>query len=84
MPKVKIEVYEDNTPSVTISVPAWVVTGATSLLPKVAGQRLGDRIELDHIAEMLKNPLARGRLIEVEDHNAGDRIIISIEADDAA
>ncbi len=78
MQKVKIEVYEDGKPSVTISVPGWVISGAANLLPKVAGQRLEERVDLRELKEMLKNPQASGTLIEVEDHNAGDRIVISV------
>lgn len=82
MPKVRIEIYEGGTPSATISVPVWLVKGAASLLPKGARQRLEQHVELDQIAEMLKNPEASGRLIEVEDHEDGDRIVVSIVGDD--
>lgn len=82
MPKVKIEVFEGGAPSATISVPAWITTGATSLLPKVAGQRLQDCIEFDQLVEMLKNPNATGQVIEIEDHAANDLIVISIVADE--
>jgi hypothetical protein len=82
MPKVKIEVYEDGAPSATISVPMWLVKGAASLLPQTARQRLEQHVELDQIAELLRNPATSGKLIEVEDHNGGDRVIISIVDDD--
>lgn len=81
MPKVKIEIYEGDTRSVTVSVPVWIVTGATNLLPKVAGRRLDEHIELSRIVEMLKNPDADGKLIEIEDHAAGERIVVSIAGD---
>jgi hypothetical protein len=82
MPKVKIEVYEDGAPSATISVPIWMARGAASLLPQTARQRLEQHVELEQIAELLINPATRGKLIEVEDHNRGDRVIISIVDDD--
>ena len=82
MPKVKIEVYEDGSPSATISVPIWLVEGAASLLPQTAREPLEQHVELDQIAELLRNPATSGKLIEVEDHNGGDRVIISIVDDD--
>jgi hypothetical protein len=82
MPKVKIEVYEDGVPSATISVPIWLVKGAANLLPQTARQRLEQHVELEQIAELLRNPATSGKLIEVEDHNGGDRVIISIVDDD--
>lgn len=71
-----------NARAITVSVPVWAVTGATSLLPKVAGRRLDVLVELSRIVEMLKNPEAVGKLVEIEDHEAGDRIVVSIAGDD--
>ena len=82
MPKVKIEVYEDGAPSATISVPIWLAKGAANLLPQTARERLEQHVELDQIAELLRNSATSGKLIEVEDHNGGDRVIISIVDDD--
>lgn len=82
MPKVKIEIYERGAPSATVSVPGWMLTGAVGLLTKIAADRLRDRIDLAEIAELLKDPQASGQLIEVEDHAAGDRIVVSLVADD--
>lgn len=78
MPKVKIEVYEDGAPSSTISVPIWLVKGSANLLPQTARQRLEQHVEIDQIADLLRNPATSGKLIEVEDHNGRDRVIISI------
>jgi len=54
MPKVKIDLYEDGTPAATISMPAWVVTGGTSFLPKVAGKPLRDHVDLRELVDLLK------------------------------
>lgn len=82
MPKIKIEVYEDGAPSATIRVPIWLVEDAANLLPETARRHLEQHIELNLIAELLRNPATNGKLIEVEDHNGGDRVIISIVDDD--
>lgn len=84
MAKVKIEVYEGGVPSATISIPVWVVTGASKLIPKVAGKRLEEHIDLDQIVALIKDPRASGTLLEIEDHQAKDRIVISIVGNEAA
>lgn len=84
MPKVRIEIFEGGVPSATISVPAWLASGASSLLPGIAGGRLRDSIDLDQIAALLKTPGAGGPVLEVEDHAANERIVISIIGDDKA
>jgi hypothetical protein len=83
MPKIKIEVYEKGAPSATITIPGWLVTGASKLLPKVAGKDLQDRIDFDRLIELLKDPRASGVVMEVEDHKSGERVVISIVADEA-
>lgn len=82
MAKVKIEIFEGGKPSATVSLPAWLVTGASGLLPGIAGGRLQNRVEIDQITEMLENPHAGGTVLEVEDHAAGERIVISIVGDE--
>jgi hypothetical protein len=82
MPKIKIEVYEKGTPSATITIPGWLVTGASKLLPKVAGKELQDRIDFDRLVELLKDPRASGVVMEVEDHKGGERVVISIVAEE--
>jgi hypothetical protein len=84
MPKVRIEIFEGGAPSATISVPAWLVTGASNLLPGLAGGRLRDSVEIGQIAQLLKAPNAAGQVLEVEDHAANERIVISIIGDDDA
>lgn len=78
MAKVKIEIFEGGSLSATISVPVWLMTGAAGMLPKAAAQRLQQHVDLDQIARALKDPSARGQLIEIEDHAGGDRIVISV------
>ncbi len=64
-------------------MPAWLVTGASDLLPGLVGERLRDSVELDQIARLLKTPGAGGPVLEVEDHAANERIVISIVGEDS-
>ena len=83
MAKVKIEVYEGGVPSATISIPVWVVTGASELIPKLAGKKLHDRVDLEEIIALIKDPRASGSILEIEDHQAKDKIVISIVGNEA-
>jgi hypothetical protein len=82
--KVRIEVYEGGVPSAAFSVPLWLITGASKLMPKIAGKRLEQHVDLGEIAALITNPQAAGTLLEIEDHMAEDRIVISIVGDEAA
>jgi hypothetical protein len=78
MAKIRIEVFEGGTPSATITVPVWFVTGASRLLQKFAGETLQEHIDVDQIIELVKNPQASGIVFEIEDHKGKDRVVISI------
>jgi hypothetical protein len=80
MPKIRIDVYEDGTRAATITVPTWLVTGASRLLPKVGGRSLQDHVDINQLVELLKNPPASGVLLEVEDHKSRERLVISSSA----
>jgi hypothetical protein len=84
MAKVKIEVFEAGAKSATITIPAWLVTGAAKFLPKVAGKDLKETIDIDRLVEMAKDPSARGVVLEVEDHKDNERIVISIVGEEEA
>jgi hypothetical protein len=77
MAKVKIEIFEGGSLSATVSVPIWLMTGAADLLPK----SVAERVDIDQLSRALKNPPAGGKLLEVEDHAAGERVVISMAAD---
>jgi hypothetical protein len=81
VPKLRIEVFEGGAPSATITIPSWLVTGATKLLPKVAGKQLREHIDIEQVVQMVNDPQARGTILEVEDHKDNERIVISIVAD---
>lgn len=84
MPKVKIEVFEDGERSATISVPIWVVTGASRLMPRISGKRLDEHVDLQAIMALVNDPTARGKLLEIDDHADGARIVISLDGDEPA
>jgi len=83
MAKIKIEVFEGGAPAATITVPSWVVTGASKILPKIVGKELREHVDIEQIAELIKNPQASGVILEVEDHKDNERVVISIVGDEA-
>ena len=78
MPKLRIEVFEGEARAATITIPSWLVTGASKLLPKVADKELREHIDIEQIVQMANDPQARGTILEVEDHKDNERIVISI------
>ncbi len=80
--KLKIEVFEDGARSATITIPTWLVAGASKMLPKIAGKDLKEHIDIDRIVEMAQEPGASGVVLDVEDHEDNDRILISIVGDE--
>jgi hypothetical protein len=81
MPKLKIEVFEGGAPAATITIPSWLVTGASKLLPKVVGKELREHIDIEQIVQMANDPQASGTILEIEDHKDNERIVISIVGD---
>ena len=82
MARLKIEVFEDGARSATITLPTWLVAGASKMLPKIAGKDLKEHIDIDRIVEMAQDPSASGVVLDIEDHEDEDRILISIVGDE--
>jgi len=82
MARLKIEVFEDGARSATITLPTWLVAGASKMLPKIVGKDLKEHIDLDRIVEMAQDPSASGGVLDIEDHEDEDRILISIVGDE--
>jgi hypothetical protein len=80
--KIKIDVFEAGAPSATITIPMWIVKGASKLLPKIAGKAMKEHVDIDQIIVLAQDPQANGVLLEIEDHQAKDRIVISIVTDE--
>ncbi len=81
MAKIKIDVLEGGKPSATITVPLWLARGATGLLTKAAGDKLCDQVDIAQVLRAAESPEAHGVILEVEDHEGGDKVSISIIAD---
>lgn len=81
MPTVRIEVIEDGEASVTINIPAWFALGASKLLPRLGGKSLQDYVEVEQLMAVLKDPPESGGVLDIHDHQGGDRVVISIVGD---
>jgi hypothetical protein len=84
MPKLKIEVFEDGSPSATITIPSWLLIGASKMLPRMAGKSLHDRIDFEQLIALADDPNAHGVIVDIEDHQDNERVVISVAADVAA
>lgn len=78
MAKVRIEVFEGGVPAATISIPIWLVTTTSKLIPKMAGKKLQEHVDIDEIIALIKDPKASGTILEIVDHQANDRLVISV------
>jgi len=81
MTKIRIEVFEEGAPAATITIPMWVVKGASKLLPKIAGKAVKEHVDLEQVVALAKDAPANGTLLEIEDHENNDRVVISIVGD---
>ena len=82
MAKIRIDFEESGKPAATITVPLWLARGASGVLSSVSGGDLGDLIDIDHIIREADNPAANGVILEIEDHEDGEKITISILRDE--
>src|SRR5262249_54470223 len=83
MPTLKIEVFEDGSPSATITIPSWLVAAASRIMPRIAGRSLQDRIDLEQLIALASDPNANGVIVDIEDHQDNERVVISVIADTA-
>jgi hypothetical protein len=70
---IKVEVFEGEARAATITLPLWLVRGASRLLPKQM-----DGVDIDQLFALVDNPPENGILLEVNDQKAGERVVISI------
>lgn len=70
----------DGTPKRTIRIPVKVFTVASKLVPRVAREAMAkEGIDLDAIAQAAREIDSPVTLVEVEDHEKGRRIVVSLE-----
>jgi hypothetical protein len=82
MPDLKVRVFKgsDAQPTTTVTIPGGVLKIARNLVPQRALAALRDQgMDLDEIVRLSEQPEAKGKLVEIEDHNKGERVIISLE-----
>ena len=82
MAKIKIEIQEGGKPSATITIPLWLARTASKVLPKSVDKNLRDQIDIETILKAAEDSSAHGVIFEVEDHEDGDRVTISIVGKD--
>jgi len=82
MSQIKIRVFrgDDNHLASTVTIPGGILKIAANLLPRRALQAMSDEgFDLNEVAALADNPEARGEIVSFEDHEKGERVIISIE-----
>lgn len=82
MADLKIRVFKIGTdrPKTTITIPGSVLQVASALFPKSAAEELEQKgIEVAEIAKLSMNPDVSGTLIEIEEHDKGEKVVISLE-----
>lgn len=64
----------------TVTIPAGVLKVAAKLIPKQAYDALREQgMDLDEIIRLATTPGQIGTLVEVEDHQKGERVVVSVE-----
>jgi len=82
MADVKIRVFreEHDEPQTTVTIPGSILDVAARLIPKRAADALRDEgIDIAELIELSKNPELHGTLVQVEDHEKGERILVSLD-----
>ena len=82
MADLKIRVFKggNSNPETTITIPGGILKIASRLIPKQAATALLEKgIEIEELVRLADNPEARGKLVEIEEHNKNERVVISLE-----
>jgi hypothetical protein len=82
MADLKIRVFKvsEAQPETTVTIPGGILKVAANLIPKQAIDALRDKgIDLDEVIRLSTTPGFSGTLVEVEDHKASQRVVISVE-----
>lgn len=82
MSDLKIRVFKGggSEPDTTVTIPGGVLKVASRLIPRKAREALEEKgIELDELVRLSEEPEVQGKLVEVEEHKKGEKVIISLE-----
>lgn len=82
MADLKIRVFKtgETQPETTVSIPGGILKVAAKLIPRQATEALRDKgIDLDEVIRLSATPGFSGTLVEVEDHKANQKVVISVE-----
>lgn len=82
MADLKIRVFKggDDQPATTVTIPGGVLRIAASFIPARAVAALNEQgFNLAEIARLSESPEAKGTLAEIEDHEKGEKVVISLE-----
>lgn len=78
--KVRIFKRGANDPATTVTIPGNVLRIASNLMPHRAAAALEDEgINLEELVRLSENPEAKGRLVEIDNHEKNEKITISLE-----
>lgn len=82
MKNLRIRVFALDTmePQTTVTIPGGVLKIAFKLVPKRALEALeNEGIDVDQLLTLASDPNVQGTLLEVEDHRANEKIVISLD-----
>ncbi len=80
MHTLKIRVFKGDEPKSTVTIPLRFIRMASRLVPTKAVDALSAQgIDLAEIVRLSEDPAALGDIAVVEDHEKGEKTVISIE-----
>ena len=87
MTDVRIRIYKSGAggapstePQTTVTIPGKILEVASKLIPKRAISALHEEgIDIDELVQLTRNPEVRGTVVEIENHQKGERVVISLE-----
>lgn len=83
MSDLKVRIYKggaDASPATTVTIPGGVMKIASKFMPKRAIAALHDEgIDFDELVRLSDDPEAKGVIVDVENHEKGERITVSLE-----
>lgn len=78
----KMRIFKNDSiePATTITIPGSVLKIASKLIPQKAMGTLNEKgIDLEEIINIAENSDVHGTLIEIDEHEKGERVVIALE-----